>query len=350
LVILELIRFGCKIKPKIATLAAGDIAFTGCIGRDATFGDGFSFVLLKAVTANTVIRFTDFGWRNTGSRFYSDNATESEIVFTSNAHSAGTEIVVKGNPTTATLVNGNSAGTIVYTTGNLPFIGTDNTQRQFFSPISLNGLNGDQLFAYQGSFASPVFITGIHMNVYNIPVDQTTTTAAAWDGENTGIYINSATSAKPPTLSTGVNAIWIGLEGDISSELGNAKFNCSAVGVDISTVSAARTSLNNRLFWLANDTDPSGFGSPALPTGCSYVTNIAATFTTQPAAVSSCASLAVSFNVLTDQSGVTFQWQEAPTVGFASPTNISNGGLFTITTKNSKCWVCKIKLLNQLQN
>jgi Secretion system C-terminal sorting domain len=350
------------------TLAAGDIAFSGCIGREVAVGDRFSIVLLKAITANTVIKFTDFGWRNVGNRFYSDNATESELTFTSNAsYSAGTEISIGQfpvlpitNPITYTnearLNSNTSAGTVVYTTGNLPFIGTDGIQRQFFAPMSFNGINGDQVFAYQGTFASPTFITGIHMNVYVMSAggDPTTTNATSWDGDVTGIYLNSNTSAKPAALTTGTNAIWIGVEGDASSELGNARFNCSAVGVNISTVNAARTSLNNKLFWLANDTDPSGFGPPVLPTGCSYVTNVAATFTTQPFASSSCASLSASFNVVTDQSGVTFQWQEAATVGFTSPTNIAIGGLYSIssttnsstltisdnTTKNGKFYRC----------
>jgi hypothetical protein len=229
------------------------------------------------------------------------------------------------------------------------------TQRQFFAPISLNGINGDQIFAYQGTFTSPTFITGIHMNVYTIALgDPVNSNATVWDGNLTGIYINSGTSEKPTSLTTGVNAIWIGVEGDAASELGNARYNCLAVGSDISTANAARSSLNNRLFWLANDSDPSGFGPPVLPTGCSYVTNVAATFTTQPIASTSCASLSVSFNVVTDQSGVSFQWQEASTVGFASPTNISTGGLFTVTsttntsilkisdntTKNGKFYRC----------
>ena len=80
-------------KPQIT--AAGDIAFTGYIAQDKTVKDQFSFVFLKAVTANTVIKFTDFGWRPHLSAFTNRNGNlESELTFTTNAaFNAGTAIV-----------------------------------------------------------------------------------------------------------------------------------------------------------------------------------------------------------------------------------------------------------------
>ncbi|MES2772949.1 MAG: hypothetical protein V4722_02105 [Bacteroidota bacterium] len=66
------------------TLAVGDIAFTGYIAADNTLPigtpDQFSFVLLVPISANTVILFTDNGWRPNLSAF---DATESVFSFRS---------------------------------------------------------------------------------------------------------------------------------------------------------------------------------------------------------------------------------------------------------------------------
>ena len=133
------------------TLVAGDIAFSGYVsgGNGTTISDRFSFVLLAPVTANTVIKFTDYGWRTDLLAFSSGATLESEYTLTiSSALPAGTEIHITtnnitGNPTpTATLVGGGSAGTIVVSVGASFLVGN-----MAFST------SGDQLFAYQGNFA-----------------------------------------------------------------------------------------------------------------------------------------------------------------------------------------------------
>jgi hypothetical protein len=64
------------------TLLTGDIAFSGYISNDVA-ADQFSFVLLKNITATTVIRFSDFGWRPDLLQFNSGvGILESELVFT----------------------------------------------------------------------------------------------------------------------------------------------------------------------------------------------------------------------------------------------------------------------------
>jgi len=241
------------------TLVTGDIAFSGYIAND-TGPDRFSFVLLKAISTTTVIRFTDFGWRTDTTSFNSGAALESEIVFTAGGNfPAGTEIVITG--TSASLGGGGIAGTIVYTAG-----------ATFLSPLSLAS-TGDQLFAYQGTFAAPTFITGIHMNVFTIAIDAApnNTDAASWDGvilAPTG-FINGNSSSKPNAvgndLTTGTNAIWIGTTLVNSSERDNGKFTC---GPDVSTAALARAALNNQANWLTNNTSPAGFG---LPSGCGFL-------------------------------------------------------------------------------
>jgi hypothetical protein len=225
------------------TLVAGDIAFTGYVASyNAPTPDEFSFVLLKNITAGTVINFTDNGWLSTNAF----RSGEQTITWTSNAALlAGREIRIAG--TTATLAGGGSAGTVTGTA------------------LSLS-VNGDQVLAYQGTVASPTFISGIHMNVYSTTIgDPVTTTAAAWDG--TANTTNS--SALPPGLSTATNAIWVGTQGVPSSERNNGRFNCSSG--NITTVATTRASVNNQAFWT---TEFAASGTPpafSMPTGCNYL-------------------------------------------------------------------------------
>ena len=59
------------------TLSAGDIAFTGY--NATVYGNNFSFVLLKNISAGTSINFTDIGWNNTTLSLVS---TGTDAVFT----------------------------------------------------------------------------------------------------------------------------------------------------------------------------------------------------------------------------------------------------------------------------
>ena len=239
------------------TLVAGDLAFSGYKCNDAV-PDQFSFVLLKAITATTVIRFSDYGWRTNvapGPQFINNGGAilESELVYTNTTGStipAGREITIVG--TAATFTNGASAGSVVFTVG---------AQFLVVSNISLAS-NGDQIFAYQGSFAVPVFIAGIHMNVYTgVP---STTTAAAWDGVLAAASQDNNNSELPAGLTTGTNANWFATEQD------NVRFICGAAPTSTAPqcLTALNTANTNPGFWTANNTNPSGF---TLPTGCAYI-------------------------------------------------------------------------------
>ncbi len=227
------------------TLAAGDIAFTGYIGHGTgpTAIDDFSFVLLKNITANTVINFTENGWliapNPVGFR-----TGENTLTWTSNsALVAGQEIKIVG--TAPSLAGG--AGTAGTVTG---------------TAFALSA-NGDQVLAYQGTAATPTFISAIHMNVYdlaNIP-DPSTTTAAAWDG----VANTSNSSALPPGLTTGVNAIWIGTQGNINSEKDNARFICAG---NLSTAASIKALIYDQTKWTTSDNEPVGF---TLPSGCNFI-------------------------------------------------------------------------------
>lgn len=319
--LLSFLFLATSIKSNAQTsLVAGDILFTGFNGDPAE--DNFSFVLLRNITANTQIRFTDYGWRTNTSSFNSGGASETEIVFTAGlAINAGVEITIVGTALpTATLSIGGSAGTVTFTAGSLG----GGTALAF---LSLN-TSGDQLLAYQGSFASPTFIAGVHFNSYNtIGVgDPTTTTDANWDGDLAAI--NGTSCSKPTTLTAGTNAVWLGTTPNVSpffTEPENAIYNCTGTLNSVANVQAA---VCNRANW--NMSDVSTY---TLPSGCTYLSTPAPSFTTNPTASSSCAGLSASFNVVATGSSITFTWQEATNAAFTTGvTNISNTGIYSISS------------------
>lgn len=120
-------------------LGPGDIAFT-TINTDSP--DGFTFVLLKNIPSGTVIKFTDNGWTGDGTPGL--DTDETTITWTATANMlAGTEIRIS-EPASDNVVT-TSAGSVTDT-------GAD---------FSLSD-NGDHVFAYQGSSATPTFLAGIY--------------------------------------------------------------------------------------------------------------------------------------------------------------------------------------------
>jgi hypothetical protein len=173
-------------------------------------------------------------------------ATETIITFTVTPSTIppGREITIipAGLPSpSAQLTNGTSAGTIAISGAAFSFATT-----------------GDQIFAYQGPDNVPTtFISGMHMNV------EAGTTAASWDPA----YIGNATSVKPATLTTDVNAIWINPEQD------NAKFiNCAG---SLNNAVNVRATVNNYLanpgYWTVYNQIAGELPPFNLPTGCAYM-------------------------------------------------------------------------------
>lgn len=236
------------------TLAAGDIAFTG-YNSTGTNVDSFSFVLLVSIPAGTSISFTDNGWLANNSFFTS----EQHLTWTSSQPiAAGREITIYGNtsPTPLTPVaifskNGSSAGTC---TGVMTSLAT----------------SGDQVIAYQGNIASPTIISAIHMNVYAVTgsLDCGNTDATNWDplciDGGTGTIGNSNFSRKPPTLTTGTNAIWIGTMNVTASEEDWGVFDPTINNPPLSTPAQVRAAVNDQNNWRHGDgipnrrTNPSG--------------------------------------------------------------------------------------------
>jgi hypothetical protein len=226
------------------TLVLGDIAFTGIITGGT---DQFSFVLLRSITNGTLINFTDNGWLGTNAF----RGGEQNILFTSIALPAGREILING--LTATQAgNGMSAGTVTGSVGGLNLSTT-----------------ADQIFAFQGTIASPILITGIHMGVNvltGLPCQVAelfeNTDATNWDGSCAN---SSNNSWKPPALNgAGTTAFWIGVTGNTLSERDNAVFNCTG---PLGTVAQVKAALANQANWITSD------GVPAfiLGSNCAFL-------------------------------------------------------------------------------
>ena len=96
--------------------------------------DSFAFVLLKDVDANTTITFTDRGW-NDGTGFVAPLAIgDGEFTWTARSARSAGEVVILD-------FSNLSPGSASFT------------------------VNGDQLFALQGTISSPMFIAGMQLNI-----------------------------------------------------------------------------------------------------------------------------------------------------------------------------------------
>lgn len=228
------------------TLSTGDIAFTG-YNSDNTLPtiDTFSFVILRNISASTEIKFTDNGWLSGTSALA---ASEGIISWTSGtALVQGTQVKIAGLSAT---VNGSSNGTV-------------SNVSNAASGLSL-ATTGDQVLAFQGTSASPTFISGIHMNVATIAGDGFDTNSSVWDGS----LIGSNRSALPPGLTTGSTALWL------TAEVDNARYNCSVMFGATATV---RTAINTASNWNTDDTNPY-----VLPAPCTMLPVKLIQFTVQP--------------------------------------------------------------------
>jgi hypothetical protein len=237
------ITLNSSVKAQTA-LGLGDIIFTG---YNSDNPDQFSFVLLKAVTAGTVINFTDNGWYGPTGTF---GSTEGVISFTSIALPAGREIFIRVALLTAVQAgNATSAGTVAVVSGSVAFSTT-----------------GDQIFAYQGTLAVPTLITALQMNVGNIVPDANcaNSTVADWDGVCT--ISGSNPTWKPASFNgAGSSAVWIGLPGDVTTEKDNAKF-VNTLGMPLGTIAQVIAAVTNQANWLPDDVTP-----VTLPTNFAYL-------------------------------------------------------------------------------
>ncbi len=270
------------------TLAPGDVYITSfnVDGNNTTTFDGFSFVLLKPVSATTTISFTDVGWNPAGST-WGGATSVSEMYFTwtsSTALPCGSEVVITGGVSGTTA----SKGTISGITGG-------------------PGLNlspsGDAILAYQGNYASPNFLTGFTNYV----------SGWTWAGTTTS-------SGLPATLTNGVNAMAF-------ADIDNWKYGCG-------TVSGPATTLRNAILssvnWVSDDFVTLAYTgcivgcSSPLSAFISSVTNVA------------CNGGSTGVATVTASGGTppyTYSW--SPSGGTAASTTGRSAGSYTVTVTDA---------------
>ncbi len=170
-------------------LANGDIAFIAINSDGDT--DDFSFVLLKNIESETSINFTDNGWTAAGE--FNPVYTESHITWTSSSKmKAGSVIQIK-------TYNGNEMAS--------------SPDGKIIGDMMTVSVAGDQILAYQGDKAKPRFIAAIsfNQNIITEPGDN-------FDGDSD----TNSTTAMPPGLTKGLNAIHIYTTGRLFLERDNS--------------------------------------------------------------------------------------------------------------------------------
>ncbi len=200
-------------KPVTTDLSAGDMAF---VGLNSDGDDDVVLLLLKDILLGTSVYISDLGWDD--STGFIEMGGDGIIEWRSTSSmSAGSLIHIQ------TSDNGSIKPLPTCSTGIIKLIDGGLLVSQ----------TGDQLFVYQGSHDTPVFITGVHYNV------EPSSTANNWDGT---VDTNSK-SALPNQLETGTNAIW--LYGNSGEEKDNFIYNGSVTTGAVSILLDAINDINN---------------------------------------------------------------------------------------------------------
>jgi len=183
----------------VSMLAAGDIAFTAYDGG----AESFSFVILTDILSGTEIRFTDNGWLMPADAF---RTGEGNVYWTADMdYPAGTEVTI------ATL------GTPVASIGVASIPGGGGA-------MALSN-SGDQVFAYQGDFATPTLIAGLNNQ------------GSDWQAAGTS---SAGESSLPPALSTGESVALV--------EMLTTAYDCSTIS---GTADELRAAVNDAANWAA---------------------------------------------------------------------------------------------------
>jgi hypothetical protein len=230
------------------TLVAGDIAFTGYNADDntvngATANDDFSFILLTNIASGTIIYFTDFGWRSDAAAFQTANpcgastgaVSDGIIQWTATSDLPyGTQIRIR--------CRDNLSATLGTVTG---IQATFNVATDYLNL----GSGGDQVFAYQGSFAAPALLAGISAN-------------GPWDATLTNCQFSSSASTLPAALSSNSYAV------AITPEVDNARLKNTVTLTG--NAATDRTAIHNAANWDVNDLN--AFLLPPVLTAAPIVT------------------------------------------------------------------------------
>ena len=184
------------------TLTAGDMMIIGCDMGTNTF----RVVLLKDISAGTVIKYTDIAWLNSASSTWEPNslayAGEGTITWTT------TTSLVSGTVLDLNLLGSGMAS--LTTVGLTPL-----SQSIVVSQMTLADPmhpNGENLFIYQGNSSNPYFITGFNDLVVTISTSSPSSNGWTADGFfNIGFGITTnipnGGSGSQNALTDGINAL-----------------------------------------------------------------------------------------------------------------------------------------------
>ncbi|PSK91418.1 T9SS type A sorting domain-containing protein [Taibaiella chishuiensis] len=286
------------------TMQAGDIAFTGYnCNNSGALPNQVSFVILRTggISSGTQLHLTDNGFNKESQALQVANG-EGDILITFNtALPQFTEVYVKAS------ANGLAIDACTYKNSSGVFVSTNITASVQSGEFILSQA-GDQVFAFQGSLATPTFISGIHMNSEVVgALSQPASTAAGWDvtanaNGATGWSTSQSRSAIPNALVNGTTAIMVvTAPGTANAEKDNATFNCSAaVG---SSAADLRSKLNNVTNWTSQDVLPY-----TVPTNCTYIVSAPPSVTGHPSNATTCAGSGATFQVVASNA-TGYQWQ-----------------------------------------
>jgi hypothetical protein len=206
------------------TLSAGDIVIVGWNSTDNTVNSGIAdddidFLLLKNINAGTVIYFTDFGWTGSGFQLNENNgctpgtgaASDGCIKWTASTFlPIGTQIRI-----------GCKVG-LTSSTGTVTGVTASATPGIYVSLTTAI----DQIFAFQGSLASPTFIAAVQ---YGGP---------SWLGV-TSCQFTSTASANPGALVGGYSLLY-------TSTIDNNKYSGALLNGNAAIL---RTAILNQTNW-----------------------------------------------------------------------------------------------------
>ncbi|MCK4659054.1 MAG: endonuclease [Phycisphaerae bacterium] len=279
------------VSPARDDVSAGDIAIIGYQSDDP---DKLAFVVLEPVEAGEAIRFTDSGWQAGGSF----RAYEGGIEYTAASQLSRGTVVSRSNPFDSGAWSVNNTG-----------VGSGG--------FALSTA-GDQILAFQGDAASPVFVYATHAG------------AGGWTDAT-----SSNTTALPSGLVDGATAVFIASEGD---EVDNGYYN----GITEGTATQLRAAIGDPSNWVTGNSVQS-WPEWSFTVNTSDLPNVADVWVS-----------AASFDT-GDPGVVTVQLNEAPAVGdpaqisvvsgafFVSPhtiiiTNPNTSGTANVTMENNGTW------------
>jgi hypothetical protein len=254
------------------TLSAGDVVIVSINGDADTdapnnYGRGFSFMPLVDLEAGTVINFTDYGWSDVTGAFITNTGIADAFV-----HYTAPSSIAAGTIIRCDLYN-NDNFTFDYTyagTGTNPYLNTAGLS------------SSDELLVFQGTRASPVFITAVTF------VTTGWATSVSTDGvaSGSGSALPGSGNASVADLIDDVTAL--SFQRDAADN-----DNSSYSGITTAATKAEwQTRISNYSNWTFNDAAP----IPTPLTGPFTVTGVSAAATVTTQAVSAIASTTATGN------------------------------------------------------